>query len=191
MSKTVKIHIDMDKKCAECGKGGAVQNGLCMSCTTKSLDENWQPKSEAARHVQMCAGLNQIKERYEAQIEKLDERQLQNIKARQRERKMGRAKKGHNADAVTSPDRLRSFIKRIEYVEEQQAALADDKKEIYAEAKGTGYDTAVIRAIISRRKKEPQKLREFEDIFDLYWSAIGDLAGTPLGNAGAPKGAQP
>ncbi len=69
--------------------------------------------------------------------------------------------------------RLKSFIERIERMEEEKAAIADDIKEIYAEAKGTGFDAKTIRKIISLRKLDVEKRREADDMLELYKSAIG------------------
>ena len=78
---------------------------------------------------------------------------------------------GHNSGV--SGERLRSIIKRIEKLEDDKAAVAEDIKEVYAEAKGTGFDTKIIRAIVKARKIEIEKRREQLELFDLYASAIG------------------
>ncbi len=72
-----------------------------------------------------------------------------------------------------SADRLRSIIKRIEKLEEDKAAVSEDIKEVYAEAKGTGFDIKVIRQIVRMRKIEVEKRREHEELLELYMSAIG------------------
>lgn len=69
--------------------------------------------------------------------------------------------------------RLRSFIERIENLEEEKKALADDIKDVYAEAKGVGFDVKTIRKIVSLRKLEPEKRNEQEELLDLYKTAIG------------------
>jgi len=69
--------------------------------------------------------------------------------------------------------RLKSFIERIERLEEEKAAIADDVKDVYAEAKGTGFDAKTIRKIVSLRKLDVEKRREADDMLDLYKSAIG------------------
>ena len=71
-------------------------------------------------------------------------------------------------------ERLRSFVARIERLEEQKAELAHDTKEVYAEAKGEGFDTKVLRKIIALRKRDPQQRREEEELLDLYLSALGE-----------------
>jgi uncharacterized protein (UPF0335 family) len=70
-------------------------------------------------------------------------------------------------------DRLRSIIERIERLEEERKALANDIKDIYAEAKSAGFDVKVIRQIISIRKKEPAEVEEQETLLDLYRRALG------------------
>lgn len=72
-----------------------------------------------------------------------------------------------------SAERLRSIIKRIEKLEEDKAAVSEDIKEVYAEAKGTGFDVKVIRQIVRMRKVEVEKRREHEELLELYMSAIG------------------
>lgn len=69
--------------------------------------------------------------------------------------------------------RLRSFIERVERLEEEKAALAEDIKEVYAEAKGVGFDAKTMRKIVSLRKMDVEKRREADEILDLYKSAIG------------------
>ena len=69
--------------------------------------------------------------------------------------------------------RLKSFIERIERLEEEKSAIAEDIKDVYAESKGTGFDTKTIRKIISLRKLDIEKRREADDMLDLYKSALG------------------
>ena len=68
---------------------------------------------------------------------------------------------------------LKAFIERIERLEEEKRALAEDIKDVYAEAKGTGYDVKVMRKIVSIRRQDHNKRREEEEILDLYLSALG------------------
>ena len=70
-------------------------------------------------------------------------------------------------------DRLRSFIERIERLEEEKKGIMDDIKDIYAEAKGTGFDTKIMRQIIRIRKMESNDRQEMEALLDLYKSALG------------------
>jgi len=68
---------------------------------------------------------------------------------------------------------LKAFIERIERLEEEKKALADDIKDVYAEAKGTGFDAKIIRKIVSIRKQDRDKRREEEEILELYLAALG------------------
>ena len=72
-----------------------------------------------------------------------------------------------------SAERLRSFIKRIEKLEEDKAAVSEDLREVYGEAKGTGFDVKIIRKIVSIRKIEVEKRREQDELLELYKSALG------------------
>lgn len=69
-------------------------------------------------------------------------------------------------------DRLRSFVERIERLEEEKAALAADIKEVYSEAKGTGFDIKVLRQVVRLRKMDQSDRREQEEILDLYKRAL-------------------
>jgi uncharacterized protein (UPF0335 family) len=68
---------------------------------------------------------------------------------------------------------LRAFIERIERLEEEKKTISEDIKEVYAEAKGTGFDTKAVRTIIRLRKKDQAELQEEEAILDLYKAALG------------------
>lgn len=70
-------------------------------------------------------------------------------------------------------DQLRSIVERIERLEEEKAAIANDIKEVYAEAKGNGFDTKTLRDVIRLRKKDKAERQEHEAILDLYLSALG------------------
>ena len=72
-------------------------------------------------------------------------------------------------------DRLRSFIERIERLEEEKAALMADIKEVYAEAKGTGFDPKTMRKVVSLRKMDESDRQEAEFLLDTYLSALGML----------------
>ncbi len=72
-----------------------------------------------------------------------------------------------------SGQRLKAFIERIERLEEEKAALAEDVKEIYAECKGVGFDVKIVRKVIRLRKMETEKRHEEEQLLDLYKTAIG------------------
>jgi uncharacterized protein (UPF0335 family) len=72
---------------------------------------------------------------------------------------------------------LRSFIERIERLEEEKKGLSDDIRDVFAEAKGNGFDTKVMRQVIRLRKKEPAERQEEEAILDLYMHALGMAPG--------------
>lgn len=76
-------------------------------------------------------------------------------------------------------DQLRVFIERIERLEEEKAAVSSDIKDIYAEAKGTGFDTKALRQIIKIRKQDANERMEQEAILDLYLSALGMAEAPP------------
>ena len=70
-------------------------------------------------------------------------------------------------------DRLRSFIERIERLEEEKAALAEDIREVYSEAKGNGFDVKIMRQIVRLRKLDSSDRQEQEAILDTYKAALG------------------
>jgi len=70
-------------------------------------------------------------------------------------------------------DHLRSFIERIERLEEEKSALQADIKDVFAEAKGTGFDVKIIRQILRIRKMEAADRAEQEELLDLYMRALG------------------
>ncbi len=76
---------------------------------------------------------------------------------------------------ATAQSQLKSIIERIERLEEDKAAVANDLKEVYAEAKGNGFDTKVLRKVVRLRKQDKAKRQEEEALIDLYLSAIGGL----------------
>ena len=76
-----------------------------------------------------------------------------------------RAVKGGNS---ITRDQLRSLVERIEKLEEKKETLADDIKDVYAEAKGNGYDTKVLRLMIRRRKMDKDERAELDALLGLY-----------------------
>jgi uncharacterized protein (UPF0335 family) len=72
-------------------------------------------------------------------------------------------------------DQLKSIIARIEKLEEEKAAIADDIKDVFAEAKGNGFDVKAIRQILKLRKMDAQEREEEETILDTYLRALGML----------------
>ncbi|GAA0390739.1 DUF2312 domain-containing protein [Brevundimonas terrae] len=82
-----------------------------------------------------------------------------------------------NPDVMTAAaqGRLRTIIERIERLEEDKKAVMEDMKEVFAEAKGEGYDVKVLRKVIRMRKQDKAKRQEEEAILDLYLSALGEI----------------
>ncbi|MCB1486716.1 MAG: DUF2312 domain-containing protein [Bauldia sp.] len=70
-------------------------------------------------------------------------------------------------------DQIRSIIERIERLEEEKQALADDIKEVYAEAKANGFDTKILRQVVRIRKQDTAERQEQEALLDLYLHALG------------------
>lgn len=77
-----------------------------------------------------------------------------------------------NPDEVAK-DQLRAFVERIERLEEEKKGLAEDIREIYAEAKGNGFDTKVLKKVIAIRKQDKSEREEQEAILELYLAALG------------------
>lgn len=73
-------------------------------------------------------------------------------------------------------DQIKAFIERIERLEEEKAAIAGDIKEVYVEAKGNGFDTKVLRKIVSIRKQDHAERMEQESLLELYLTALGMAA---------------
>jgi len=68
---------------------------------------------------------------------------------------------------------LRAFVERYERLEAEKKDIADQQKEVMAEAKGRGYDTKVLRKVVALRKRDPQDISEEEAVLDLYKEALG------------------
>ena len=88
---------------------------------------------------------------------------------------------GHNSGAhpdvlnQTAQGQLKSVIERVERLEQEKAEIAAQVREVYAEAKGNGFDAKIIRKVVALRKQDRAKRAEEEAILDLYLSAIGEL----------------
>ena len=76
---------------------------------------------------------------------------------------------------ATAQGRLRTIVERLERLEEDKAAIANDLKEVFAEAKGEGYDVKTLRKVLRIRKQDKAKRQEEEAILDLYLSALGEI----------------
>jgi uncharacterized protein (UPF0335 family) len=77
-------------------------------------------------------------------------------------------------------NQLKSIIDRIERLEFEKAGIASDVKEVYAEAKGTGFDPKIIKKVIAIRKRSSHEVTEEQALIDTYMSAVGMLADTPF-----------
>ncbi|MDP0928516.1 DUF2312 domain-containing protein [Paracoccus onubensis] len=81
---------------------------------------------------------------------------------------------GHNSRAyAVTADELRSFIERVERLNQEKADIADQTKEVFAEAKSRGYDTKAIRKLIAERRRDKDDLAEEQAVLDLYREALG------------------
>jgi uncharacterized protein (UPF0335 family) len=80
-------------------------------------------------------------------------------------------------------DRIRSFVERIEQVETELKELTEAKKEIFAEAKGEGFDVKVLKEIIKLRKQDQDERDEHESLLDVYMRAMGEAGPAPVAEA--------
>lgn len=81
---------------------------------------------------------------------------------------------GHNSrPTLAAKDQLKAFVERVERLEEEKKALADDIRDIFAEAKGNGFDTKALRVIVRMRKQDADQRRELEALVDTYAVALG------------------
>ena len=87
----------------------------------------------------------------------------------------------------SSDGHLKSLVERIERLEEEKAAIAADIKDVYAEAKGTGFDPKIIKKVIALRKQDADKMREEQALIATYMDALGMLSDTPLGRAAVAR----
>jgi len=70
-------------------------------------------------------------------------------------------------------DQLKAFVERIERLEEEKKAIADDIRDVYAEAKGNGYDVKAMRAVVRLRKQDKDERAEYEAVLETYMHALG------------------
>ena len=87
---------------------------------------------------------------------------------------------GHN---TLASNQLSSIVERIERLEAEKKIIADDIKDIYAEAKANGFDTMALRTIVRLRKQDADERAEQEAILETYMHALGMLSDTPIGDA--------
>lgn len=84
----------------------------------------------------------------------------------------GRMSYPSNADSVAA-DQIRAFVERVERLHEERKSIADDIKEVYAEAKGNGFDIPALKHVIKLRAQDEADRMEFEAVVDLYMAALG------------------
>ncbi len=86
---------------------------------------------------------------------------------------------GHNSDRAgndpggIAADQLKAFVERIERLEEEKKCISDDIKDVYAEAKGNGFDVKILRRVVGLRKKDANVRSEEEAVTELYLHALG------------------
>jgi uncharacterized protein (UPF0335 family) len=72
-------------------------------------------------------------------------------------------------------DQLRAFVERVEHIEEEIRSLTEDKKEIFAEAKGEGFDVKILKEVIRIRKQDHDERQEHESLLEVYLHALEDV----------------
>ncbi|MEO0823803.1 MAG: DUF2312 domain-containing protein [Pseudomonadota bacterium] len=77
------------------------------------------------------------------------------------------------ASGTVGAGQLRAFIERIERLEEEKKEIAEQIKEVYAEAKGTGFDVKILRKVVSLRKKDAEERQNEEALLEMYLDALG------------------
>jgi len=80
---------------------------------------------------------------------------------------------GHNSEGTVAADQLRLFVERVERLEEEKKGIADDIRDVYAEAKANGYDTKTMRAVVRLRKMETHVRQEADALLETYRIALG------------------
>ena len=92
---------------------------------------------------------------------------------------------GHN-----TKDQLKSIIERVERLTEEKKTISDDIRDVYAEAKGNGFDVKALRTIVRMRKQDANERAEQEALVETYMQALGMLADTPLGQSALDRAAR-
>ncbi len=87
------------------------------------------------------------------------------------------ARKDEQSTTSFARDQLKAFIERVERLEEEKKAIADDIRDVYSEAKGNGFDVKALRTIVRLRKQDIDERREQEAILETYMHALGMLPG--------------
>jgi uncharacterized protein (UPF0335 family) len=88
---------------------------------------------------------------------------------------------GHNSTGTSA--QLQAFVERIEKLEYDKSEIQGWVKEVYAEAKSTGFDVKILRKVVALRKRDREEVFEEEALIETYLAALGMLADTPLGQA--------
>lgn len=84
---------------------------------------------------------------------------------------------------MSTNNQIKALVERIEKLEEEKAVIANDIKEVFAEAKSNGFDVKILKKVIALRKQEASKRAEEQAMLSVYMDALGMLADTPLGKA--------
>lgn len=95
---------------------------------------------------------------------------------------------GEGLNSSSAPEKLRRYIERFENLQKDKEAVAEDQKQLMAEAKAEGFDTKVMRKVIALRKQDMGKVAEEQAVLDLYLSALGmdyDYSGSAAGDDSA------
>ena len=88
-------------------------------------------------------------------------------------------------------NQLQAIVERIERLEVEKAMTSESIKEVYAEAKGNGFDVKALRTIIRLRKQDADEVEQQEAIIEIYKQALGMLVGTPLGDSAVQRAKKP
>lgn len=80
---------------------------------------------------------------------------------------------GHNSTHRVTKDELRQFVERFERLDAEKKEIAEQQKEVMAEAKARGYDTKILRKVIALRKRSPDDIAEEQAVLDLYCETLG------------------
>ena len=89
---------------------------------------------------------------------------------------------GHNSEGVAA-ERLKSFVQRLEKLDEEKRDIAEQMKDVMAEAKSEGFDVRTIREVLRLRRMKPADRSEREELLEIYKNALGMIADLPLGQA--------
>jgi len=156
-----------DGSCAECGAGMVADNGLCLKCTGNAISGK-KMRSKTGRAVQK-------RSRSELRKTRMESAQTTS------------PGKGHNTGTTAAvkdeqtahrfaKDQLKSYVERVEHLEEEKKNISDDIRDVYAEAKGNGFDVKSLRTVVRMRKQDAAERKEHEAILETYLHALGMLS---------------